>query len=268
MSSVQVRPPTKRPILRPFLPGNRTPKSSFSRFLSPDSASEYLSVADPFASIPPPLPPPPVQPVGLDLDEVDNRHNHNGGKGIRVQYRFPAPRSRAWRKPKSKKKSCSTSGKWTLDHKGSAQSLNSCPPLLLGNAGRADGTDQDKDGGLRDEAILSQLLLQSLDQGVTEDHNTAPSSENRPITTLWRTTIPRALYIPPRSRWSSNSTVKSPIVRPSCSSAPQSRKTSMSEGVVLGSAVMGKVSVDTLASKLSVGPEYDGADLSVASEKS
>lgn len=234
--SVEVRPPKKQPTLRPFIPGIHTPRPSFSRFLSPDSASEYLSVPDPFASIPPPLPPPPVVSVGLDLDEVDNRCN--GRKEIRVQYRFPAPRSRTWRKHKSKK-SCSTSGKWSLDHKSSVQSLSSCPPLLSRNggiyAGRADcGADQDKDGGLKDEAILAQRLLQSLSLGATEDLSTAPKNEISPITTLWGTSIPRALYTPPRSRWSSSSTVMSATtVRPNCSSMPRSRVSSTSAGLAV-----------------------------------
>jgi len=268
--SVQVRPPKKQSTLRPFIPGIRTPRPSFSRFLSPDSASDYLSVPDPFASIPPPLPPPPAVPVGLDLVEVDDRCHR--GKEIRVQYRFAAPRSRTWRKSKSKK-SRSTSGKWSLDHKSSAQSLGSCPPLLTRNggiyAGRADGTDQDKDRTLRDEATLAQLLLQSLNQAVTEDLSTAPTNENSPITTLWRTSIPRALYTPPRSRWSSGSTVMSATtVRPSCSSMPQSRVSSTSAGVGLSGGVTEKVPVDIVPPRPSVSHAYDEADATVVSEKS
>ncbi|KAL4078554.1 hypothetical protein V8B97DRAFT_1282691 [Scleroderma yunnanense] len=263
-----IKPPSQ-PTLRPFTHGIRTPKPSFSRFLSPDSASDYLSVADPFASIPPPLPPPPVVPIGLDLDEFDGRRN--GTKEIKVQYRFPPPRSKARRKNKSSK-SYSTSGKWSLDHKISAQSLSCVPPLLSCSesmyAGRSGDSNQDDDRSLGDEALLAQLLLQSLDQDVpVEDPSMASRREIVPIATLLKTSIPRALHIPPRSRWSSSSTVRSAkTARPTCSSIRQSRASCTKER--LSSASMDKVFVDPVTPRHSVTDGYDGVHATVVSEKS
>ncbi|KAG1812187.1 uncharacterized protein BJ212DRAFT_1372033 [Suillus subaureus] len=125
------------------LPSHRTPKHSFSRGMSSDSASDFLSMRDPFAS--PPPPPPPT--VGLGLADL----NHVQFCDVAAQYRFPAPKAR---KAKGGRKRRIGLRVRALEHQASAQTLlPSRPPPAHINEGER---------GLGDEALLAQLLLQSL----------------------------------------------------------------------------------------------------------
>lgn len=124
-------------------PNNRTPKHSLSRGMSSDSASDFLSMRDPFAS--PPPPPPPTAGLGLaDLNRVQFCD-------VAAQYRFPAPKAR---KTKGGCKRRIGLRVRALEHQASAQTLlPSRPPPAHINEGER---------GLGDAALLAQLLLQAL----------------------------------------------------------------------------------------------------------
>ncbi|KAG1771661.1 hypothetical protein EV702DRAFT_1048881 [Suillus placidus] len=127
-------------------PNHRTPKHSLSRGMSSDSASDFLSMRDPFAS--PPPPPPPT--VGLGLTDL----NRVQFCDVAAQYRFPAPKTR---KAKGGRKRRMGLRVRALEHQASAQALlPSRPPLAHINEGER---------GLGDEVLLAQLLLQSLTAG-------------------------------------------------------------------------------------------------------
>lgn len=137
-------------------PNYRTPKHSLSRGMSSDSASDFLSMRDPFASPPPPPPP----PVGLGLADL----NRVQFCDVAAQYRFPAPKAR---KAKGGRKRRMGLRVRALEHQASAQALlPSCPPPAHINEGER---------GLGDEALLAQLLLQSLTVG-TEAQHSGPTS--------------------------------------------------------------------------------------------
>ncbi|KAG2341057.1 hypothetical protein BDR05DRAFT_469560 [Suillus weaverae] len=125
---------------------HRTPNHSLSRGMSSDSASDFLSMRDPFAS--PPPPPPPT--VGLGLTDL----NRVQFCDVAAQYRFPAPKTR---KAKGGRKRRMGLRVRALEHQASAQALlPSRPPLAHINEGER---------GLGDEVLLAQLLLQSLTAG-------------------------------------------------------------------------------------------------------
>ncbi|OAX40901.1 hypothetical protein K503DRAFT_798400 [Rhizopogon vinicolor AM-OR11-026] len=135
----------------------RTPKPSHSRFMPSGSSSDFLSMRDPFAS---PPPPPPTVSLGLiDLDRVQAR-------GVAPQYRFPAPKAKGGHKRRIKMRMKA------LEHQASSQALlpHRSPPA---NA-------RDGECGLKDEAWLAQLLLQSLTAG-TEAEIEPGSPTNYPL---------------------------------------------------------------------------------------
>jgi hypothetical protein len=139
-------------------PSHRTPKHSLSRGMSSDSASDFLSMRDPFAS--PPPPPPPTVGLGLaDLNRVQFCD-------VAAQYRFPAPKVR---KAKGGRKRRMGLRVRALEHQASAQTLlPSRPPPVHINEGER---------GLGDEALLAQLLLQSLTAGTeVEAEPSGPTS--------------------------------------------------------------------------------------------
>ncbi|KAH7888859.1 hypothetical protein F5I97DRAFT_1925417 [Phlebopus sp. FC_14] len=172
------------------------PKPSLTRFGSSDSASDFLSMRDPFASPPPPPPPPPAS-VGLGLNEIDV--GWNGNKDIAVQYRFPAPRSKVRAKVKDKRKKARASGNKSLEHQLSAQTL--LPRSPLPNSKGVD-LDREKDKSFRDEARLAQMLLQTLSQNTGEcESPTTPSSP-----TLL---LPQPTHVALSSRWSASTTILS-----------------------------------------------------------
>ncbi|KAG1751334.1 uncharacterized protein EDB91DRAFT_1078143 [Suillus paluster] len=136
----------------------RTPKPSLSRCMSSDSASDFLSMRDPFAS-PPPPPPPPPPTVGLGL--FDSNRVQFGD--VAAQYRFPAPKAR---KAKAGRKRRIGMRVRALEHQASAQTLLPLrpPPAYISEGER----------GLGDEVLLAQLLLQSLTAG-TEVELSSPT---------------------------------------------------------------------------------------------
>ncbi|KAG1739274.1 hypothetical protein EDB19DRAFT_1908912 [Suillus lakei] len=139
-------------------PNYRTPKHSLSRGMSSDSASDFLSMRDPFAS--PPPPPPPTVGLGLaDLNRVQFCD-------VAAQYRFPAPKAR---KAKGGRKRRMGMRVRALEHQASAQALlPSRPPPVHINEGER---------GLGDEVLLAQLLLQSLTAGTeVEAEPSSPTS--------------------------------------------------------------------------------------------
>ncbi|KAG8214060.1 hypothetical protein J3R82DRAFT_10818 [Butyriboletus roseoflavus] len=172
-------------------PAPRTPKPSLYGRES-DSLLDFLSLRDPFASLPPP--PPPLPPVGLGLDEVDV--GWNGNKEIGVQYRFPAPRSIVkGGQPKGKK--ARASGKKRLVHQDSARTLLPVPET------RGTETDVERDRVFGDEVRLAQLLLQSLSEGGEDCDNPNAST---PVPTVQR---PQVAHVQQSSRWSTSTTIQS-----------------------------------------------------------
>ncbi|KAI6157650.1 hypothetical protein BKA82DRAFT_7723 [Pisolithus tinctorius] len=209
--AIHVMPPT--PALGPLeqatkhaIPNRGTPsKSPFARFPHCDSASDYLFVPDPFASMPPPLLPPPAAALGLDFDEI-------GTKGIGVQYRFAAPRSKKGRRRTVPKKSRSTSRKAALNHQNSTEPFIPRYPLPL-------NIEEARDKSLGDGVILSQLLLQNMNQGM-------PISELRDFSVSGNAgaSTPQLEHTPLRSHWSSSSTLKSTSHRSGISVATSERQ--------------------------------------------
>ncbi|KAF9237575.1 hypothetical protein BU15DRAFT_75942 [Melanogaster broomeanus] len=163
-----------------------------------DLTYDFLSLRDPFACPPPPLPP--LPPFGLGLEEIEVGWNEN--LEIGVQYRFPAPRS-----GRGKGNKMRAGGKEHLVCQGSAHVLRPLPPLPTT---RDTGADVEKDRGFGDEARLTQLLLQSLDESAEECE-----SRHKP-----RATSPTVL--PLSSRWSTSTTDRSMVT------ASSSNKSGMS----------------------------------------
>ncbi|KAI6046130.1 hypothetical protein EDC04DRAFT_1875672 [Pisolithus marmoratus] len=196
-------PPAQEPLQskQPTIPkcGIHTSKSSFSRFAYSDSASDYLFVPDPFASMPPPRLPPPAAALELDLDEVKARE-------IGIQYRFAAPLAKGRRRAEHKK-SRSTSRKEALKHQNSTEPFiprYHHPFNICLHTGVACEMDEDRDRSLGDEAILTQLFLQSLDQDMTTSEICGLSTRGGA-----RASTPQPEQKPLRSHWSSSSTLKS-----------------------------------------------------------
>ncbi|KAG2154507.1 uncharacterized protein EDB93DRAFT_166281 [Suillus bovinus] len=127
-------------------PNHRTPKHSLSRGMSSDSASDFLSMRDPFAS--PPPPPPPT--VGLGIADS----NHVQFCDVAAQYRFPAPKAK---KAKGRCKRRMGLRVRALEHQASAQAL--LPPRPH------PAHINEGERGLGDEVLIAQLLLQSLTAG-------------------------------------------------------------------------------------------------------
>ncbi|KAG0707073.1 hypothetical protein DFH29DRAFT_995391 [Suillus ampliporus] len=163
----------------------RTPKPSLSRRRSSDSASDFLSMRDPFAS-PPPPPLPPTVGLGLDLNRVQFGD-------VAAQYRFPAPKAR---KAKGGRKRRIGMRVRALEHQASAQALlpSRPPPAHISEGER----------GLGDEALLAQLLLQSLTAGT--DAEIEPSSQTRVTATSHVLSFPEPTAQIERlgSRWSAS----------------------------------------------------------------
>lgn len=193
---------TKHPIPNRGIP---TSKSPFARFPHCDSASDYLFVPDPFASMPPPLLPPPAAALGLDFDEI-------GTKGIGVQYRFAAPRSKKGRRRTVPKKSRSTSRKAALNHQNSTEPFIPRYPLPL-------NIEEERDKSLGDGVILSRLFLQNMNQGI-------PIGELRDFSISGGAGVetPQLEHTPLRSHWSSSSTLKSTSHRSGISVAASERQ--------------------------------------------
>ncbi|KAI6125762.1 hypothetical protein EV401DRAFT_1885851 [Pisolithus croceorrhizus] len=212
-------PPARQPlpskeVIKPTIPkrGIHTSKSPFVRFAHSDSASDYLFVPDPFASMPPPLLPPSAAALGLDLDEV-------GAKAIGVQYRFAAPRSKG-RRRLERKKPRNMSRDEALKHQNSAEPFIPRHHLPLDACLHASmGSEMDEESGsnLGSGATLAHLLLQSLNQDVsTSELRSSPMRDDAPAST------PHLEQIPLRSHWSCNSTLKSTRVHSRCSSSHRS----------------------------------------------
>ncbi|KAI6000580.1 hypothetical protein EDD15DRAFT_1769477 [Pisolithus albus] len=212
-------PPTRGPspgkeVLKPTIPerGIDTSKSPFSRFPHSDSASDYLFVPDPFASMPPPLLPPAAAALRLSLDEV-------GAKAIGVQYRFAAPRSRGRRKVEPKK-SRSVSRQETLKHQSSMEPFIPRYPHPVDvrlHAGIACGMNDETDWNLGDGVTLAQLFLQSLNHDVSTGQLCRSSmSDDARASTL------HLEQYPLRSHWSCSSTLTSTRVHSRCPSSHRS----------------------------------------------
>ncbi|KAI6121563.1 hypothetical protein F5141DRAFT_525060 [Pisolithus sp. B1] len=207
-------PPPSKEVMKPTIPkrGVHTSKSSFARFAHSDSASDYLFVPDPFASMPPPRLPPSAAALGLDLDDV-------GAKALGVQYRFAAPRSKGRRRLEPKK-SHSMSRDEALKHQNSTEPFIPRYPLPFNvclHAGMAPGMDEERDWNLGNGATLAQLLLQSLNQDVsTGELHSSPMRDDA------RVSMPHLEQYPLRSHWSCNSTLKSTRVHSRCSSSHRS----------------------------------------------
>ncbi|KAH7913457.1 hypothetical protein BJ138DRAFT_623817 [Hygrophoropsis aurantiaca] len=204
----------------------RARKQSISPPFISDSASDFLSLHDPFASPPPPPPPPPSVRGSWTHEKAETV----GATGLGLsmvgpQYRFPAPKSKV--KAKKLNPKGGNTGK-LLVHQDSAQALL---PVRSVERILSSGFD-------RDEALLAQLLLQSLSMGTEEMPNLrtptstpilrSPStfrslvSSSSPLSPAGTTlvtfptpslTSPAVAYTTPRSRWSASTTV------PSCVSA-------------------------------------------------
>ncbi|KAG1890011.1 hypothetical protein F4604DRAFT_643402 [Suillus subluteus] len=166
-------------------PHHRTPKHSLSRGMSSDSASDFLSMRDPFAS--PPPPPPPTVSLGLaDLNRVQFCD-------VAAQYRFPAPKAR---KTKGGRKRRIGLRVRALEHQASAQTLlPSRPPPAYINEGER---------GLGDEVLLAQLLLQSLT--ASTEAEAQPSSPTSAVATSHVLSFPEPTAQIERmgSRWSAS----------------------------------------------------------------
>lgn len=209
-------PPPSKEVLKPTIAkrGIDTSKSSFSRFPHSDSASDYLFVPDPFASMPPPLLPPAAAALGLDLDEV-------GAKAIGVQYRFAAPRSKGRRRVELKKLR-SVSRAEALKHQNSTEPFipRYAHPLDVRlHAGIACEMDEERDwdSNLGDGVTLAQLFLQSLNHDVSSGQRCRSSMSDDA-----RASTRHLEQYPLRSHWSCSSTLKSTRVHSRCSSSHRS----------------------------------------------
>lgn len=205
----------------------RLPKPSLSRRES-DSLLDFLSLRDPFASLPPP--PPPLPPVGLGLDDVDV--GWNGNREIAMQYRFPAPRSIV-KGGRRNGKMPLANGKKRLVHQDSARTLQPVPET------RGTETDLSGDKGFGDEARLAQLLLQSLSEGGDDCDNLNMST---PVPTV---RPPQVAHVQPSSRWSTSTTIQSMSASISNRSGVSTYTTCASEKVPTS-----RFSMNTIASAL------------------
>jgi hypothetical protein len=164
-------------------PNHRTPNLSFSRGMSSDSASDFLSMRDPFAS------PPPPPTVGLGIADF----NRVQFCDVAAQYRFPAPKAR---KAKGGRKRRMGLRVRALEHQASAQALlpSRPPPAHINEAER----------GLGDEVLLAQLLLQSLTAGT--ELEAEPSSPKSAAATSYALSFPEPTAQIERlgSRWSAS----------------------------------------------------------------
>ncbi|KAG1902043.1 uncharacterized protein F5891DRAFT_979151 [Suillus fuscotomentosus] len=171
-------------------PNHRIAKHSLSRGMSSDSASDFLSMRDPFAS--PPPPPPPT--IGLGIADL----NHVQFRDVAAQYRFPAPKAK---KAKGRCKRRMGLRVRALEHQASAQALlPSRPPPVHINEGER---------GLGDEVLMAQLLLQSLTAGTEAEAEY--SSSTRAAATNHVLPFPEPTVQVERlgSRWSTSTTALS-----------------------------------------------------------
>lgn len=173
----------------------RTPKPSHSRFMPSDSASDFLSMRDPFASPPPPPAPPTVGLGLLDLDRVQ-------AYGVAPQYRFPEPKTKGGRKRRIRARMKA------LEHHTSTQALlpHYPPPSHAG----------DVEYSLKDGALLAQLLLQSLTE-CTEAKTEAGSPTNVAATNFSLPFLqPTAQGQRSDSRWSASTALSVTANTPWC----------------------------------------------------
>lgn len=151
--------------------------------MSSDSASDFLSMRDPFAS------PPPPPTVGLGFADL----NRVQFCDVAAQYRFPAPKAR---KAKGGRKRRMGLRVRALEHQASAQALlpSRPPPAHINEAER----------GLGDEVLLAQLLLQSLTAGTEVE--AVPSSPRSAAATSYALSFPEPTAQIERlgSRWSAS----------------------------------------------------------------
>ncbi|KAG2051991.1 hypothetical protein BDR06DRAFT_1022331 [Suillus hirtellus] len=171
-------------------PNHRIAKHSLSRGMSSDSASDFLSMRDPFAS--PPPPPPPT--VCLGIADV----NHVQFSDVAAQYRFPAPKAK---KAKGRCKRRMGLRVRALEHQASAQALlPSRPPPVYINEGER---------GLGDEVLMAQLLLQSLTAGTEAEAESSGSTRAAATTHVLPFPEPTVQVERLGSRWSTSTTALS-----------------------------------------------------------
>lgn len=171
-------------------PNHRIAKHSLSRGMSSDSASDFLSMRDPFAS--PPPPPPPTVCLGIaDL-------NHVQFSDVAAQYRFPAPKAR---KAKGRCKRRMGLRVRALEHQASAQALlPSRPRPVHINEGER---------GLGDEVLMAQLLLQSLTAGTEAEAESSGSTRATATNHVLPFPEPTVQVERLGSRWSTSTTALS-----------------------------------------------------------
>ncbi|KAG1861438.1 hypothetical protein C8R48DRAFT_673514 [Suillus tomentosus] len=171
-------------------PNHRIAKHSLSRGMSSDSASDFLSMRDPFAS--PPPPPPPT--IGLGIADL----NHVQFSDVAAQYRFPAPKAK---KAKGRCKRRMGLRVRALEHQASAQALlPSRPPPVYINEGER---------GLGDEVLMAQLLLQSLTAGTEAEAESSGSTRAAATTHVLPFPEPTVQVERLGSRWSTSTTALS-----------------------------------------------------------
>lgn len=174
----------------------RTPKPSHSRFMPSDSASDFLSMRDPFASPPPPPAPP---NVSLELENLD----HVQARDVAPQYRFPAPKAR---KTNGGRKGRIGMRVKVLEYQTSARALlPSRPPPAHTSGG---------DCSIEEEVLLAQRLLQSLTAGAEAE--VEPGSPTSVASTNYSLPFPQPSAQKLGSRWSDSTALSVTAGSPWC----------------------------------------------------